>query len=107
MCLKDAGFDVLPWPAQSADLIPIELVWNYLKVQFGAREKRPSSIHELWKVILEEWEKVPMDFVRKLIESMPRRVAAVMKAKQNTNDSTYWNSLVQTNGTTTKFYLLE
>jgi hypothetical protein len=47
----------------------------------GARERRPSSIHDLWEVVLEEWEKVPLNFVRKLIESMPRRAAAVLKAK--------------------------
>src|SRR5690606_41827936 len=77
----ESGIDVLPWPAQSADLNPIEHVWSYLKVQIGARERRPSSIHELWKVVLEEWEKVPLDFIRKLIGPMPRRVAAVLKAK--------------------------
>lgn len=81
MYLEESGIDVLPWPAQSADLNPIEHVWNYLKVQIGARERRPTSIHELWNVVLEEWEKVPLDFIRKLIESMPRRVAAVLKAK--------------------------
>jgi len=79
--LHDTGIDVLPWPSQSADLNPIEHVWNYLKIQVGARENRPTSIHELWEAILVEWERVPLDFVRKLIESMPRCVAAVLEAK--------------------------
>lgn len=79
--ILDAGIELLPWPAQSADLNPIEHVWTYLKARIGAHEKRPKSIHELWEVILEEWERVPPDFLQRLYESMPRRVAAVLKAK--------------------------
>ena len=64
--LKDEGIEVLPWPAQSADLNPIEHVWYYLKVQIGRREKRPTSIHELWDMVLEEWELIPQDYIKKL-----------------------------------------
>ena len=52
--LKDEEIEVLPWPLQSADLIPIEHVWSYLKDQIGLRYKRPTSIHDLWQVVLEE-----------------------------------------------------
>ncbi|KAI7815751.1 hypothetical protein BC939DRAFT_384181, partial [Gamsiella multidivaricata] len=63
------------------DLNPIEHVWRYIKTHIGLRERRPTSIHDLWQAVLEEWEKVPEDFVRKLYESMPDRVQAVLKAK--------------------------
>lgn len=79
--LDDEGIEVLPWPAQSADLNPIEHVWNYLKVQIGRREKRPTSIHELWEVLMEEWELMPLDYIQALYESMPNRVDAVWKAR--------------------------
>jgi hypothetical protein len=80
--LQDQDIEVLPWPSQSADLNPIEHVWNYLKVQIGKRGTRPTSIHDLWEVILEEWEKIPIDFIRKLFRSMPRRAKAVLDAKR-------------------------
>lgn len=79
--LDDQAIEVLPWPAQSADLNPIEHVWNYLKVQIGRREKRPTSVHELWLIVLEEWELIPTDYIQKLYESMPKRVEAVLKAR--------------------------
>jgi transposase len=79
--LEDKGIEVLPWPSQSADLNPIEHVWKYLKVQIGLRDKRPTSIHDLWQVVLEEWERIPAQFIQSLYTSMPRRVHAVLKAK--------------------------
>ena len=80
--LKDSGIGVLPWPAQSPDLSPIERIWGHLKVQIGRREKRPTSVHELWEVIMEEWEKMPQPFIDNLYESMPKRVRAVVSAKE-------------------------
>lgn len=79
--LEGKEIEVLPWPSQSPDLNPIEHVWNYLKVQIGLRENRPTSIHDLWEVVLEEWEKIPLHYIQSLYESMPHRVQAVLKAK--------------------------
>jgi len=79
--LRSKGIEVLSWPARSPDLNPIEHIWNYLKVQIGQREKRPTSIHQLWEIVLEEWERVPLDYIQKLYQSMPIRVQAVLKAK--------------------------
>src|SRR5690554_5874146 len=79
--LKDSGIELLPWPAQSADLNLIEHIWNYLKVRIGLKKKRPTSIRDLWRVVLEEWEKIPQDYIESLYRSMPSRVQAVLKAK--------------------------
>jgi len=79
--LENEEIEVLPWPSQSADLNPIEHVWNYLKVQIGLRDKRPTSIHNLWQVVLEEWEKIPIQFIQSLYTSMPKRIQAVLKAR--------------------------
>ena len=76
------SFHVLQWPAQSLDLNPIEHLWHHLKRKLGGYEKEPGGIMELWERIQVEWEKIQPEVCQNLIESMPRRVAAVIKAKE-------------------------
>jgi len=78
---QDHGFTVLPWPAQSPDLNPIEHLWFYIKQRLGEYEEDPKGILELWERIEKEWAKIPASVCQNLIESMPRRVNAVLKVK--------------------------
>jgi transposase len=78
---KDNGIKVLDWPAQSPDLNPIEHLWSHLKFHLAAYPTAPSSMEELWRRVEAEWEKIPKEECLKLINSMPRRVAALLKAK--------------------------
>ena len=81
---KNQEFKVLLWPAQSPDLNPIKHLWNYLKRRLNEYEIPPKSLHELWDRVEKEWEAIPKDVVQNLIASMPsmpRRCAAVVKAK--------------------------
>ena len=78
---EDHGFKVLIWPAQSPDLNPIEHLWNHLKRKLNEYENPPKSLHELWERVEKEWEAIPKGVVQDLIASMPRRCAAVVKAK--------------------------
>lgn len=72
---------LLYWPAQSPDLNPIEHMWAYLKKQLGKYQTRPKSCKELWQRISVEWYKIPVEYCRDLIRSMPKRLAAVQRAK--------------------------
>ena len=72
---------MLLWPAQSPDLNPIEHLWDYIKKKLGEYEQPPKGMLELWERIQEEWNKIPKEVCQNLIESMPRRVADVIKAK--------------------------
>jgi len=78
---KDNNVEVLDWPAQSPDLNPIEHLWQHLKQQLAIYETDPDSMHELWECVEAEWNKIPPQTCIDLITSMPRRVAAVLKAK--------------------------
>lgn len=78
---QDNGFEVLEWPAQSPDLNPIEHLWACLKRQLGAYPTPPEGIVELWDRIQDEWVKIGPEVCQDLIESMPRRIAAVLKAR--------------------------
>ena len=78
---QDNNLQVLQWPAQSPDLNPIEHLWEHLKKRLGDYERPPGGILELWDRVQVEWEKIPVEVCQNLIESMPRRVEAVIKAK--------------------------
>ena len=79
--LQDHEVRVLEWPSQSPDLNPIEHLWWHLKRQLAAYETEPTSIDELWERVQAEWEKISAQVCIDLIESMPRRIAAVLRAK--------------------------
>jgi transposase len=68
-------------PPQSPDMNPIEHVWKRLKTLVNQRPTRPQNLDELWVALQEEWLKIDVEFINSLIESMPRRVAALYTSK--------------------------
>lgn len=79
--LKDYDVNVLPWPSQSPDLNPIEHLWNEVERRLRQLPQRPTSKEDLWIKLQEVWNRIELDFLTKLIESMPERVRDVLKAK--------------------------
>lgn len=71
--------DVMPWPAQSPDLNPIENLWADVKQKVS--EKKPSNVEALWNTVRDAWQQIPLKRCQDLIDSMPRRCAAVIKNK--------------------------
>ncbi len=74
--LKKNRVKVIQWPSVSPDLNPIEHLWGILKRQ--VEHHSPSSIQSLKEVILEEWKKIDLAKCRQLVNSMPRRLGAVI-----------------------------
>ena len=70
---------VLDWPSRSPDLNPIEHLWEHLERQIKGR--KPSSQAALFKMIKIKWYKLPLNVMINLVDSMPRRCAAVIAAK--------------------------
>jgi hypothetical protein len=70
--LKDHGYEVLTWPAQSPDLNPIEHLWSHLKRRLADYDNPPAGILELWERVEVEWNKIGPEVCQNLIESMPR-----------------------------------
>jgi transposase len=68
---------VLPWPANSPDLNPIENIWAILKQNVEKRTVRNKE--DLVKVVEDEWCKIDQDLIRKIIESMPKRISQVVE----------------------------
>lgn len=77
--MRRNNIDLLDWPAQSPDLNPIEHLWDALGRQIGSRAF-PNN-EKLWQHLQEQWQLIPRVYISKLVESMPRRVDAVIKAR--------------------------
>jgi len=71
--------ETLPWPAQGPDLNPIENLWDELDRRVRAHKPKPKNTRELFIVLREKWETIEISKINNLIESMPRRVTAVIK----------------------------
>ncbi len=69
------------WPPQSADLNPIENLWDTLENDLRAHSTLPSSIEVLGDTLLQLWPKILMGTERKLTATMPRRMKTVKGAK--------------------------
>lgn len=67
------------WPPQSPDLNPLENLWAILDKR--TRDRKCNNEEELFQVLERAWREIPEATLRNLIESMPRRCAAVIKAK--------------------------
>lgn len=76
--------ECLPWPPKSPDLNPIEHVWALLKKTLKENwpDPAPRTVNALWDLVHSSWERIAMDedFFHTLVNSMPRRIQAVIDA---------------------------
>lgn len=79
--MEEHNIRLLDWPAQSPDLSPIEHQWVHLKKELAKYSRAPKGVWELWERVAEVWDAIPPEVCQNLIESMPRRLEAVIKAK--------------------------
>ena len=79
--MKDNDIALLDWPPQSPDLNPIEHLWDHIKKQLCKYETLAKGVWEIWERVSEVWENIEPEVCQNLIESMPRRLEAVIKAK--------------------------
>uniref|UniRef100_A0A671YBG6 Tc1-like transposase DDE domain-containing protein n=1 Tax=Sparus aurata TaxID=8175 RepID=A0A671YBG6_SPAAU len=74
-------FTVLTWPPNSSDLNPIEHLWDVLNKQVQSMEAPPCNLQDLKDLLLILWSEIPQHTFRRVVESMPLRVKAVLAAK--------------------------
>ena len=68
------------WSAQSPDLNPIENLWDEIKRSVKNEKRKPKNLNELERLVKKTWRSIPQDKIKRLVESMPRRVQAVIDA---------------------------
>ena len=75
--LKKLRVKVMDWPSMSPDLNPIEHLWDILTRK--VEERKVSNIHQLCDVGMEEWKRTPVATCEALVNSIPKRVKAVLE----------------------------
>jgi len=86
--LAEEDIPVIPWPAQSPDLNPIENLWAILKDRFhrrfselrGTLSKSKDAMEWYGQVLQEVWAEIPWVIVSNLIRSYPGRIRKVIEA---------------------------
>ena len=77
--LSEKNIKLIEWPGHSPDLNPIENLWNDIKRKIG---RLPiSSVDCLVAKLRTLWADVDPEYCRKLCDSMPKRINAVLKVK--------------------------
>lgn len=68
---------MLEWPPQSPDLNPIEHLWTILdeKIPMDSRK----NLNDFWQGIQTAWDAIPQQVLHNLVESMPKRLMAVIE----------------------------
>ena len=77
---------VMDWPSMSPDLNPVENLWGILKLKVEVR--KVSNIRQLRDVDMEEWKGIPVATCEALVNSMSKRVKAVLDNDGGHNK--YW-----------------
>ena len=78
--LEDEGIDTTEWPPRSPDLNPIELLWDIMFQSIRRCQVAPQTLQELRDALIQIWEDIPQDTIRRLIRSRLRRCQACIQA---------------------------
>ena len=79
--LQTQNINVLPWPAVSADMSPIEHLWDMLDRQVRQRRQQPRTLNELHQALTFEWLRLPQRLVRQLVGSMCCRCQSLIELR--------------------------
>ena len=71
---------VLPWPAVSRNMNPIEHTWNYLGRKVRARGNL-HNLRDLENASMQEWNNIPNVVIRRYVRSMRGRLAACSSSR--------------------------
>jgi hypothetical protein len=71
----EIGVEELDWPVQTPNLNTIEHLWDELE-RLIVQHQCPTSL-----MLVAEWKQFPAAMFQHLVESLPRRVEAVIASK--------------------------
>ncbi len=77
----DNEFTLLKLPPQSPVLNPIEHLWDVVEREIHIMDVQPANLQQLRDAVMSIWTKISEECFQHLVESMPQRIEAVLKAK--------------------------
>ncbi len=77
---------MLPWPAQSPDLNPIEQLWELVKTKLEKTAGGRLNSKNIWEELQKSWNSITTDECKKYVSTMPDRCIAVKLAKGGHTD---------------------
>lgn len=77
--LKEINVKILPWPAKSPDINPVEQLWSIIDNKFKSR--RMCSVKQLIDGLSTEWSTIQPGLCEKLVFSMPKRIQKCIEAR--------------------------
>ena len=78
--LNRNNVNVLPWPAVSPDMSPIENIWDYLGRKARVRGN-VYNLRDLENALIQEWNNIPNVVIRRQVRSMQGRLAACIYSR--------------------------
>ena len=78
--LNRNNVNVLPWPAVSPDINPIEHIWDYL----GRKVRARGNVHnprDLENALIQEWNNIPNVVIRRYVMSLRGRLVACINSR--------------------------
>ena len=79
--LQQNQVNVMPWPAYSPDLAPIEHVWDILGRRVRDNHGRAPTLQILVQWLQMEWQAIPQATLRTLVRSMRRRCTECIRQR--------------------------
>ena len=77
--LKRKWIQTLPWPPYSTDFNPIENLWDELERR--VKKHQPKNNTQLELLLIQEWNKIELPVLEKLVVSAPSRLYECIKMK--------------------------
>ena len=81
----DTVVPVLECPAKSPDMNVIENAWTWLVRDFYQGYRQFDYVDDLKEALIDAWDRMPLDYIKNLINSMPSRCGNFVIAKGDPN----------------------
>ncbi|GFY34905.1 transposable element Tcb1 transposase [Trichonephila clavipes] len=82
--------ELLPWPARSTDLSPIENMWSLVAQRLTQITPPAATLDQLWQRVEAAWSAVPQEHIQSFFESMSRHVAAEISNNGGYSGYRFW-----------------
>ena len=77
--LKRKRIQTIPWPPYSPDFNPIENLWDELERR--VKNHQPKNSTQLELLVIQEWNKIELSVLEKLVDSVPSRLYECIEMK--------------------------